>query len=180
MYRLALLCTALFSLPALAAPELEIAHERIEPGIAVVFEGAIKDDVMPHMMHLKEQDTDVHIEARVNWDEENIPDGTPAGGFVPYLHITAKVENEQTGKLAYVDLLPHINLVDNFHYARNMALPGEKDEKYTVTFTIEPPREGEISYHHDWVHKQKTPLFEPTSFTYKAVDFQEIAEASRR
>tara|TARA_B100001123_G_C15254249_1_gene1004022 strand:+ start:751 stop:1293 length:543 start_codon:yes stop_codon:yes gene_type:complete len=180
MYKYALLVFSLLPLSALAAPELEIAHEQIEPGIAVVFEGAIKDDVAPHALHLKESDTDVHIEARVNWADTNAPKGAPAGGFVPYLHITAKVVNEKTGKLAYVDLLPHVNLVDNFHYARNMALPGARDEKYTITFNIEPPREGELSYHHDWQHQQKTPLFEPVSYTYKHVDFQEIAEATRR
>ncbi|MBM78815.1 MAG: hypothetical protein CL846_10065, partial [Crocinitomicaceae bacterium] len=48
--------------------ELIIGEERIEPGIAVVFEGAIKDMIMPSSTNLNENLTDIHIEARVNWD----------------------------------------------------------------------------------------------------------------
>ena len=71
-----------------SAQELIIGEERIEPGLIFIFEGAIKDHVYPSSMHLKENQTNVHIEARVNWDTENIPKGSPEGGFIPYLHIT--------------------------------------------------------------------------------------------
>ena len=71
--------------------ELIIGEERVDPGIVFIFEGAVKDHVMPSGMHLKEAQTNIHIEARVNWDTKNVPDGTPAGGFVAYLHITATV-----------------------------------------------------------------------------------------
>ena len=69
---------------------------------------------MPMGMHLPENQTHVHIEARVNWDEANIPDGTPSGGFVPYLHMTATVKNQRTGLMTFVDLVPHINLLLKF------------------------------------------------------------------
>ena len=39
---------------SLNAQELVIAEERVEPGIIFVFEGAIKDHIMPSSMHLKE------------------------------------------------------------------------------------------------------------------------------
>ena len=97
--------------------ELIIGKETVSPGIVFIFEGAVKDHVMPAGMHLKENQTNIHIEARVNWDTINIPEGTPAGGFVAYLHITAKVTNQNTGMSTFIDLLPHINLVDNYHYA---------------------------------------------------------------
>ena len=48
--------------------ELVIGEERVEPGVVFVFEGAIKDKIMPMSMHLNENQTNVHIEARVNWD----------------------------------------------------------------------------------------------------------------
>ena len=80
----------------LNAQELVIGEERVEPGVVFVFEGAIKDKIMPMSMHLNENQTNVHIEARVNWDINDIPSGTPKGGFVPYLRITAKVTNEKT------------------------------------------------------------------------------------
>ena len=59
-----------------SAPELVIAEERVEPCIVFIFEGAIKDHVMPMMMHLSENQTNIHIEARVNWDTKNILNGT--------------------------------------------------------------------------------------------------------
>ena len=77
------------------AQELIIGEERIEPGIVVIFEGAIKDMIMPSSNNLNENLTDIHIEARVNWDVDNIPKGTPKGGFVPYLHINALITNRK-------------------------------------------------------------------------------------
>ncbi len=47
----------------LSAPELVIGEERVEPGIVFIFEGAVKDHVMPMGMHLPEDQTHVHIEA---------------------------------------------------------------------------------------------------------------------
>ena len=84
-----LLITFLFSNLS-NSQELIIGKERIEPGILLVFEGAIKDHVSPNSMHLEENQTNVHIEARVNWDEKNIPPGAPKGGFIPvsYTHLT--------------------------------------------------------------------------------------------
>ena len=75
--------------------ELVIGEQRIKPGIVFIFEGAVKDQVIPASLHLPEVETNVHIEARVNWDSDNIPAGTPPGGFVPYLRITAKVTNQK-------------------------------------------------------------------------------------
>ena len=163
-----------------SAPELVIAEERVEPGIVFIFEGAIKDHVMPMGLHLAENETNIHIEARVNWDTENIPDGTPTGGFVAYLHITAKITNENNGLSTFIDLLPHLNLIDNYHYARNISLPGKLNDKYKVEFNVLPPTEIELSFHKDWSKIYGNKLFEKKSFTYTNVDFEEIANASRK
>ena len=50
-----LLFLALFMLKSnnIFTQELVIGEERIEPGIAVVFEGAIKDMIMPSMTNLR-------------------------------------------------------------------------------------------------------------------------------
>ena len=114
---------------SLISQELIIGEERVKPGIIFIFEGAIKDKVYPENYNLAEELTDIHIEARVNWDTQNIPEGTPAGGFIPYLKINAVVTNQSTDLKTYIDLIPHINLVDNFHYARNISLPGNIDDK---------------------------------------------------
>ena len=97
-----------------------------------------------------EDQSDLHIEARVNWDSKNVPKGTPKMGFVPYLYINAKVINEKTGLSTFIDLVPHINLVDNFHYARNISLPGKIDDLYTVIFNVIPPTNMDLSLHKDW------------------------------
>ena len=160
--------------------ELIIGEETVDPGIVFIFECAVKDHVMPQGMHLKENETNIHIEARVNWDNKNTPDGSPEGGFVAYLHITSKVTNQKTGLSTFIDLVPHINLIDNYHYARNISLPGEKDELYTVEFNIMPPTNIELSLHKDWLDMYGEKLMSKKYFSYKNVNFEEIANASRQ
>ena len=162
------------------AQELVIAEERVEPGIIFIFEGAIKDHVMPMAMHLSESQTNIHIEARVNWDTKNIPDGTPGGGFVPYLHMTAMITNQKTGLKTFIDLVPHINLIDNFHYARNISLPGSIDDLYSVDFNILPPTHIDLSLHKDWLDNYGNVLMDECKFSYTDVDFSEIAKAKRK
>ena len=160
--------------------ELIIGEETVQPGIVFIFEGAVKDHVMPSGMHLKENETNVHIEARVNWDIKNTPKGSPEGGFVAYLHITSKVTNQKTGLSTFIDLIPHINLIDNYHYARNISLPGKKDELYTVEFNVIPPTNIELSLHKDWLNKYGNQLMTNQYFIYENVNFEEIANASRK
>ena len=163
----------------LNAQELVIGEERVEPGIIFVFEGAIKDQIIPLSMHLTENQTNIHIEARVNWDVIDIPTGTPKNGFIPYLHITAKITNEKSGLTTFIDLLPHINLIDNFHYARNISLPGAINDLYSVDFNITPPTQIDLALHNDWVNMYGKELFKGKLFQYSDVDFEEIANASR-
>ena len=164
------------------AAEAIIGKTTLSPGIAVVFEGAVKDQVWPPQQHLAEMQTDVHLEARVNWSTaENVelPEGTPGGGFVPYLHINAEVTNERTGKQEVVTLIPHINLVDNFHYARNISLPGNGTDSYTIRFFVNPPGKFELSYHRDWQQNYGNSLFQADTLTYREVSFAEIVEITR-
>ena len=170
----------IFGLNTGSSQELIIGEETITPGIVFIFEGAVKDHVMPEGMHLKENQTNIHIEARVNWDTNNIPEGTPPGGFVAYLHITAKVTNQNSGLSTFIDLLPHINLVDNYHYARNISLPGNADDLYLVEFNILPPTHIDLSLHKDWLDNYGNELMKNQYFKYTNVDFEEIANSSRR
>ena len=159
--------------------ELVIGEKRVEPGVVFIFEGAVKDHVMPLELHLPEDQTHIHIEARVNWDENNIPDGTPKGGFVPYLNITAIVKNQKTGLQTFVDLLPHINLIDNFHYARNITLPGDIDDLYTVIFSVTSPSQQDVALHKDWLTNYGEEVFSNVKFKYKDIYFGEICRARR-
>lgn len=164
--------------------ELVLGEERFYPGIVLIFEGAVRDRVSPMQAHLAEELTNVHIEARANWDENenNIPPGTPAGGFVAYMNIHAQVTNEATGKEAFVTLTPHINLIDSLHYARNMALPGEDSDLYTVVFTVMPPDGSTLATHRDWdnLHGRGFGLFRGRTFKYENVSFFDIATAPPR
>jgi uncharacterized protein involved in high-affinity Fe2+ transport len=170
----------IFGLNVSSSQELIIGKETVNPGIVFIFEGAVKDHVMPEGMHLKENQTNIHIEARVNWDTNDIPEGTPPGGFVAYLHITAKVTNQNSGMSTFIDLLPHINLVDNYHYARNISLPGNADDLYLVEFNILPPTHIDLSLHKDWLDNYGNELMKNQYFKYSNVDFEEIANSSRR
>ena len=180
MKRLFFYLLIIFGLNVSSAQELIIGEETVNPGIVFIFEGAVKDHVMPEGMHLKENQTNIHIEARVNWDTNDIPEGTPPGGFVAYLHITAKVTNQNTGMSTFIDLLPHINLVDNYHYARNISLPGNAGDLYLVEFNILPPTHIDLSLHKDWLDNYGNELMKDQYFKYSNVDFQEIANSSRR
>ena len=170
----------IFGLNVSSSQELIIGEETVTPGIVFIFEGAIKDHVMPEGMHLKENQTNIHIEARVNWDTNNIPEGAPPGGFVAYLHITAKVTNQNSGLSTFIDLLPHINLVDNYHYARYISLSGNADDLYLVEFNILPPTHIDLSLHKDWLDNYGNELMKNQYFKYSNVDFEEIANSSRR
>ena len=75
--------------------ELIIGEETVDPGIAFIFEGAVKDHVMPNGMHLKESQTNIHIEARVNWDSKIFPMGHL---LVDLLHICILLQKLQTKK----------------------------------------------------------------------------------
>ena len=169
----------ILNLNLMNAQELIIGEKTVEPGIVFIFEGAIKDHIIPMGMHLSEKETNIHIEARVNWNNVNTPDGTPGGGFVAYLHITARVINEKTGLSTFIDLVPHINLVDNYHYARNISLPGKINDLYTVEFNVMPPTNMELSLHKDWVDNFGKSLMKKQNFRYKNVNFEEIAKAER-
>ena len=172
--------TSLLITSSINSQELIIGEERLEQGILMIFEGAAKDHIEPNNRHLGIADTNVHLEARVNWDTLNIPPGAPAGGFVPYLHISAKITNNKTGQTNYVDLVPHINLVDNFHYARNTSLPGTNLDLYSVEFKIMPPTFIDLSYHKDWVNTYGAYLVKEAVFNYEKVNFFEIANATRK
>lgn len=175
------LLIAICSSGSVQSLEMIIGEAYAKPGIDFIFEGAVKDHVMPASQNLAEDKTDVHIEARVNWSAKGeVPKGTPRGGFVAYLQIHAEVINQRTKAVTFVTLTPHVNLVDNLHYARNMSLPGKRDDKYTVIFYIDPPQKNELSLHKDWADNHHPYFMVSQKYTYKDLDFKAIAEASRK
>lgn len=167
----------LLLISSLSAEEMIIGKEMIKPGIDITFEAAPKDTIHPKGMHLKENVTDIHIEMLANWSEDS-PNGSPVGGFVAYLNVFVKIKTE-SGTEVQVQLTPHLNMSDSLHYAQNIKLPGEIDELYDVTFTISPPIKDELGIHYDW-NELFGPLMEKSVFTYKNLNFEQIAISSRR
>ena len=163
---------------SLSAEEMIIGKQIVSPGIQLIFEGAPKDTVFPTQHHLKEASTDIHIEMLANWADNN-KYGAPAGGFVAYLLVNVKLTNQKTRATLEAQLTPHLNLVDNLHYAKNIQLPGKTDDLYTATFTIKPPEGSDLGIHYDWFHKVGK-LIETSSFTYKNLSFTEMSKKLRR
>ena len=85
-----------------------------------------------------------------------------------------------TGLSTFIDLLPHINLIDNFHYARNISLPSSISDLYSVDFTVAAPTSTDLALHKDWVDSYGEALMKNQFFRYRDVNFEEIAKASRR
>ena len=162
-----------------ALPEMVIGEANIDPGIHLIFECGIKDDIAPNTVFLAENKTDVHIEMLANWSE-NAPKGSVTGGHVAYLKVSVLVKNEITDTSTTVNLVPHINLSDGFHYAQNIKLPGKIDDKYTLKFIIEPPVDGSLGMHYDWRQQVGEILSPGGSFTFDNLNFSKIANATRR
>ncbi len=159
--------------------EMIIGKAFIEPGVDLIFEGGVKDEIMPEQYYLSENQTDVHIEVLANWSS-SAPKGSPEGGHVAYLNITAIVINETTGTSDTHKLTPHVNMSDNLHYAKNIKLPGKIDELYTVIFEIRPPKNDELGMHYDWRYAVDNELIVAERFEFNNLDFKEIALSKRR
>ena len=161
---------------SLLSEEMIIGKESISPGINIVFEAAPKDTVFPLDSFLSESETDIHIEMLANWSED-APEGSPVGGFIAYLDVFAIISNDLGDNLK-VNLSPHLNLSDNFHYAQNIKLPGSIDDTYEITFEIYPPKDT-LGIHYDW--KNSIGSFLPINkFTYKNLNFKKISLMTRR
>ncbi len=175
-----LIISIILSQSSVNASELVLGKENIGNNISVIFEGAPKDNIYssPNNTQLPQFKTDVHIEALINWNENiNIPGQVP-GSFIPYLIVSANIQNQKTKAQKTVSLVPHINLIDGFHYAKNIKLPGSTKDLYRITFTIENNPE-QLSYHQDWKDAYSIPIFTKASFTYQDLDFLDMSKVTR-
>ena len=170
---------ALTAMDLRALPEMVIGESSMDPGINLIFEGGIKDDIQPAKYYLEEKSTDVHLEVLANWSE-TAPSGSPAGGHVAYLEVTAEIINEETKESSSVELTPHLNMSDNLHYAQNVKLPGKVNETYTIIFNISEPKPGKMGMHFDWRNQVAKTLTPGGRFEFNNLDFKEIALSTRR
>ena len=59
-------------------------------------------------------------------------------------------------------------------------MPGKKNELYTVEFNVIAPTNIELSLHKDWLDKYGNQLMTNQYFLYENVNFEEIANATRK
>jgi len=177
---LLLLVGTFVHIPSVHAQEQVFGEEVLGPGVKITFLVAPAGDVEPMAQNLTEARSDLHLEVLSGWTEEMSDEvGAPAGGFVPHVRLFATVENESTGEVTKASLVPHVNQSDNFHYARNISLPGAPDDPYTVVFEVHPPQALEVATHSDWRTAYGNRLFPPATVTYKNLQFEEIVQATR-
>jgi len=156
------------------AGEVVIGVNDLPGGIELIFEAAPADTISPAFMHLPESETEVHFEVRANFEAAN-DYASAAGGFVPYLNVNVLVENRVTGDALQITLTPHMNLVDGFHYARNVDLPGDAvSDSFDLTFFVEPPGKFDVQIHSDFRINVNDEVIDGAKFEFTNVNFSEV------
>lgn len=111
--------------------------------IAAVYLNPI--DMEPRGIDLPASKADIHIEADIHATKGN-KNGFGAGQWIPYLTITYKVTNLDTGKSKVGTLMPMV-ASDGTHYGSNIKMLGVGN--YKVDFTVEPPSKQGFGRHTD-------------------------------
>lgn len=84
-------------------------------------------DMEPRGIDLPASQADIHLEADIHAAEAN-PNGFGAGEWVPYLTVSYRLENQDTGKVLTGNLMPMV-AVDGPHYGANIKMPGTGNYK---------------------------------------------------
>jgi uncharacterized protein involved in high-affinity Fe2+ transport len=122
-----------------AGTEKEINHMKI----AAVYLRPI--DMEPRGSDLAASQADVHLEADIHALRGN-PNGFGAGEWIPYLMITYKLQNLDTGARKEGKFMPMV-AKDGPHYGSNIKMMGAGN--YKVSYTIDPPSKQGFGRHTD-------------------------------
>ena len=102
-------------------------------------------DMEPRGIDLPASQADIHLEADIHAAKGN-PNGFGAGEWVPYLTVTYRLENTDTGRVIAGNLMPMV-AVDGPHYGANLRMPGAGN--YKLTYNIDPPSRQGFGRHTD-------------------------------
>mgnify|MGYP000480612524 CR=1 FL=1 len=102
-------------------------------------------DMEPRGIDLPASQADIHLEADIHADKGN-PNGFGAGEWVPYLTVSYRLENKDTGKVLTGNLMPMV-AVDGPHYGANIKMPGAGN--YALSYHIDPPSRQGFGRHTD-------------------------------
>jgi uncharacterized protein involved in high-affinity Fe2+ transport len=104
----------------------------------------------------------IHLEADIHATKGN-PNGFGAGEWIPYLTVTYRIKNTDTGRAISGTFMPMV-ASDGPHYGSNIKMLGPGN--YKLTYTIEPPSKQGFGRHTD----KATGVgrwFQPFSLDYK-------------
>ncbi len=116
----------------------------------------------PQGMMMAASQADVHLEADIHALKGN-KNGFAAGEWIPYLTISYKMKNLDTGKTQQGTFMPMI-ASDGPHYGSNVKMLGVGN--YELSFHIDPPSKGGLLRHTD----EATGVgrwYKPFDVTYK-------------
>lgn len=102
-------------------------------------------DMEPRGIDLPASQADIHLEADIHADKGNL-NGFGAGEWVPYLTVSYRLENKDTGKVLSGNLMPMV-AVDGPHYGANIKMPGAGN--YALTYHIDAPSRQGFGRHTD-------------------------------
>ncbi|KAA5606025.1 iron transporter [Roseospira marina] len=102
-------------------------------------------DMEPRGIDLPASQADIHLEADIHAAQGN-PNGFGAGEWVPYLTVSYRLENLDTGKTQSGNLMPMV-AVDGPHYGANIKMPGAGN--YALSYHIESPARQGFGRHTD-------------------------------
>lgn len=99
----------------------------------------------PQGMMMSASKADVHLEADIHALKGN-KNGFAAGEWIPYLTISYKLKNKDTGKVQQGTFMPMV-ASDGPHYGSNVKMLGVGN--YELTFHIDPPSKAGLLRHTD-------------------------------
>lgn len=150
------------SLSAHAFKEYPIGEAKTMNGMEIAAVYLQPITMEPRGMGLPASNADVHLEADIHAVKGN-PNGFGAGEWIPYLTISYKLKNVDTGKEKSGTFMPMI-AADGPHYGSNMKMMGPGN--YMLTYTIENPAQQGFGRHSD----KETGVgkwFQPFDVSYK-------------
>jgi periplasmic iron binding protein len=140
-----LTATAALSFGAEKMKEYPAGEEKIinKMKIAAVYLKPI--DMEPRGTDLPASQADIHLEADIHAAKGN-PNGFGKGEWIPYLTITYKLDNVDTGETKSGKFMPMV-AKDGPHYGGNIKMMGAGN--YKVAYTIESPEKQGFGRHTD-------------------------------
>jgi hypothetical protein len=102
-------------------------------------------DMEPRGIDLPASQADIHLEADIHATRGN-PNGFGAGEWIPYLTVTYRLENLDTGEVKTGTFMPMV-AKDGPHYGSNLKMMGPGN--YKLTYTIDPPSKQGFGRHTD-------------------------------